>query len=293
MALHEFPRHAQFSYAPPPRRPGTIEQIREDKVSEGMAILLTRCSQMEPKTPDVVVFLNKSGRQLSRLFLTLWREKFPDTPMPEIKSINIGREASEEAAQEKVAHVLEEARTEGTLTHTFAKHVRGKHVLVVDDIIHSQSTQNQVAQIFSSNAFAPASFDSIAILTSPLLAEDSAALGVVEATYPDEFVTLPFTLSYATYLRKQYLDRQIPIEREQLAKAVQQHSRRLEARDNLRQLEEEREALAKRIGIFPDVMLHRQNILSDRTQIAEEQRQLRRDWDDTARRMAPYINPTT
>jgi len=50
---------------------------------------------IEKESAPCFVFLDKSARPVSTLFLDLWKKKFPEYPSPDVRFINVGKETAE------------------------------------------------------------------------------------------------------------------------------------------------------------------------------------------------------
>lgn len=83
--------------APPPEA-GTIqpEEVLADPAARERikqeAVAFVRRLAGQKRGPDVLVFLDRSGRPAAWLFKALWERLYPERPVPEIKFINVGRE---------------------------------------------------------------------------------------------------------------------------------------------------------------------------------------------------------
>ena len=74
--------------------------------------------------PDTIILLDKSARPISHLLRTLWREVYPECSTPNIRFINIGREASTKYRDESLLSQLYGAHS---------KFINNKKVIIADE----------------------------------------------------------------------------------------------------------------------------------------------------------------
>lgn len=97
--------------------------------SRALGIQMLRfVEKIDPINSPTLVFLDRSARQPSREFRTMWRELYPGIELPEIRYLNIGQEKFDEELE--MAHFLEAT---GKL---FAQSARDKTKLI--DMISQQ-----------------------------------------------------------------------------------------------------------------------------------------------------------
>src|SRR3989344_1200486 len=90
---------------------------------------------------DAVFFTDKSARPVAHLFMKTWQLCFPQTDMPEVRFVNIGKEGGEKYENTEALNELRNAHR---------RSIAGRKVIIADEFVTSGKTLVRAKRILES-----------------------------------------------------------------------------------------------------------------------------------------------
>lgn len=141
--------------------------MMSNALAEGTLYLINETIDQKP---DTIFFLDKSARPAAYLFRETWKNLLPDTKLPNIRFINIGRDQNQESDEQS----MEQLRQKFT-------GIEEDTILVADEYVKTGQTINRAVDTIGKIFPEAKSVSGLGMYgRQPPWNEDPAAIGVVE-----------------------------------------------------------------------------------------------------------------